>query len=1173
MTSSSTVRGGGKDFVRKLFQNLARAKDYVGWLKASADLDTVSRTAKALPRSPHPFLTLFYGHPWQRSLSELFNKRTQLSSGSLVAELQWTSVTIHNHADALNKFFALRQDCERQFLLGAFDHAAQTRNAIEAEFGVSLWGLQAKFLLLEYTAGLEANTRYLSELNSQKNLHIFLQVISNYLSMRAERQLSQDNYQHKLAKYLSGFNAYPQVKAFFEHTTGSESAEFETRDEDMVLYYLSDGSLIDRCLHTVSLLQRLLTAKLTDPELLTASAKLVCTTLDIPAARNLSASFLPGVPITTAPLDLRVIEALDHYTAGDYLRAAEVSGQLLLQLPTAVQLFELYVKSLIFSGRTFESPFPPQSPANEIACAIDSVFRKTNGYSQALDTLSRAAKGLHITPLAAGLRYLLAAERTPRTARRAEQVAILDSQFLNPKLCVIPSTAPARLEVHKRLATAFPGSLTLEFLPHLLASADAPQTITFPDHVANERRLRYTATTLLERGDYNSAIPLLEKLYSGRRKVADPVTYPLYDEIVALIYDAYVRAENIPGALDVYVDNLLEQPLTIHGLDVLALHKIIERELRPALAGNIKLPIFYAATVSNPQNTFVPYDNLLSAHGCKRPTDLLPLASRFPPPLFIYFLSHVCTQKVMAGSFHFTGTEALEKERLQILQHLCRTDVVNRPGYSEEIDLITQRLFIRRGIQKLDEGRIFVDDAGVRREGEKLLAESFRRFLDISSLKGIEALRLLDSNITKMVHTTPGGHHASEQKIDIEKLEAEGVKVIFRSHYTLFKELFLDVRDRFISSSEYGLDSYLSVRIRHGTLQGQLRSRFEAFHLLTQKNADTGEYQRNAYWDNELSTCTPEERDTIQPFLSALSRDIDDLTRRLKDEILQVRTENRNPKGLFDFHFEDDRLLSLFSEEFEAITAFPDFMDKVFAELWQRTEEGCTRMRNYMSHDLKSEFVHRLTRLQTDLRSQLQQGAAPALLAAVANGLTAVQNECDRIAHWFALTGGTYEAFTLWEIIGVCVSSVNNVNPEVQITPVINVHNRPIAGPHFHAFFDILRAVLDNALRHSGITGTAPQVIITGRIAADKITIQMRNSIAPNVRQKDPAKALSDRIAAIQSRAASDAVKREGGSGYFKIAKILEYDLHQHTPHITFAYPTDNEFQVTVEIDGKEIFA
>jgi hypothetical protein len=230
-------------------------------------------------------------------------------------------------------------------------------------------------------------------------------------------------------------------------------------------------------------------------------------------------------------------------------------------------------------------------------------------------------------------------------------------------------------------------------------------------------------------------------------------------------------------------------------------------------------------------------------------------------------------------------------------------------------------------------------------------------------------------------------------------------------------------------------------------------------------------------------------------------------------------------------------------------------------------------MRNYMSEDLKSEFVIRLTRLQTDIRSQLQPGATPTLLAAITNGLTAVQNECDRIAHWFTLTGGTYEAFTLKDIVGVCTASVNNVNPEAQISPAVDVEPRAIAGQYFHAFFDILRAILDNALRHSGTTGAAPQLTITGRVISDKIILQLRNFIAPVVRQKDPVKSLSERMAAIQSRAVSDEVKREGGSGYFKIAKILEYDLHQQKPQISFVYPTDHEFQVTVEIDGKEIFA
>lgn len=1161
-----------KEFVRSLFQDLPRARNRVGRLKACADLDTIIRVAKAVPRPPHPLATFFYGRPWQQSLPDLFNKRTQLSSGSLISELQWTAVTIADHADKLNKFFALRHQCEREFLLGSFEAAAKSRDEIDAFVGLSLWGLQMKFLLLEYSLGLEANTRHKSDLNSQKDLHIFVQVISNYLSMRAERQLSHENYQHKLAKYLSSFDEYPQVKVFFEHTLGREGVEFETRDEDMVLYYLSDGPLIDRCLHTITLLERLFTANLSDGDLLVPSAKLICTGVDISATRNLSAVMLQALPIRTTPLDLKIVEALDFYTQGDYVSSADLGGQLLLQLPTSVQIFELYVKSVIFSGKPFESPFPAGSPANEVACAIDSVFRKTGNYVQALEALSRAAKGLHVTPLATGLRYLLASERSPAAARRSEQIAILDSQFLNPKLCLVPTTPSLRLEVQERLASAFPGSITTDFLSRLLAPLNQQAMPAFPNRVANERKIRYTATTLLERGDYSSALPLLEKLYTGRRAPGDPLTYPLYDETVALIYDAYLRAENLQGALDVYVDNLLEKPLTIHGLDVAALLKLIEQTPRLNLAGNIKLSIFYAATVTNPQITFVPYDNFLSAHGCKRPTDLLPQASTFAPPLLTYFLSHVCTQKVMAGSFHFTGTEDLEHERLQIIQYLCRTDTINQPTYSEEIDQITQRRFIRRGIQKLDEGRIYVDEAGIRRTGEKLLAENFRRYLDISSLKGIEALRLLDSNIKKVIPTTPSGQHAPAQKIDFEKLEAEGVRVIFFSHYALFKELFIDVRDRFISSSEYGLDSYLSVRIRHGTLQGQLRSRFEAFHLLTQRNADTGEYLPNAYWETELAACTSEEREFVQSLLGALSRDIDDLTRRLKDETIQVRTESRNPKGLFDFRFKDDSLFSLFTERFESITSFAEFLDKVFATLWERTEDGCARMRDYMSYELKDEFVRRLTTLQTQLRSHLQPGAAAALQSAITNGLTAVQNECDRIARWFTLTGGTFEAFTLKEIVSVCIASVNNVNPELQIAPEIDMDSRPISGLYFHSLFDILRAVLDNALRHSGISGTAPQVAITGRIVGDKVTIQMRNSISPHVRQKDPAQFLSSNLVAIQSRAVSDEIKREGGTGYLKIAKILQYDLHQHRPHITFTYPNENEFQVNLELDGKEIF-
>jgi hypothetical protein len=68
----------------------------------------------------------------------------------------------------------------------------------------------------------------------------------------------------------------------------------------------------------------------------------------------------------------------------------------------------------------------------------------------------------------------------------------------------------------------------------------------------------------------------------------------------------------------------------------------------------------------------------------------------------------------------------------------------------------------------------------------------------------------------------------------------------------LFQAMIINLRDEFISSAEHGLDGYLSVRIRHGTLVSQLRSPLEAANLITKKHSETGAYYSNEHWKKKL---------------------------------------------------------------------------------------------------------------------------------------------------------------------------------------------------------------------------------------------------------------------------------------------------------------------------------
>src|SRR5689334_19774819 len=132
-------------FVRRLFSDLRNAKSVAGTLKASADLIEIQRLVRAIPKYPHPLTQHFYGIPWHKQISGLFGRRTQVFTDSLLAELQWTAIAIHEFSKELNQFLTFRNSSEYEFLRGEFEEAARSAQEAEKLFGVSLWSLQQRF--------------------------------------------------------------------------------------------------------------------------------------------------------------------------------------------------------------------------------------------------------------------------------------------------------------------------------------------------------------------------------------------------------------------------------------------------------------------------------------------------------------------------------------------------------------------------------------------------------------------------------------------------------------------------------------------------------------------------------------------------------------------------------------------------------------------------------------------------------------------------------------------------------------------------------------------------------------------------------------------------------------------------------------------------------------------
>lgn len=173
----------------------------------------------------------------------------------------------------------------------------------------------------------------------------------------------------------------------------------------------------------------------------------------------------------------------------------------------------------------------------------------------------------------------------------------------------------------------------------------------------------------------------------------------------------------------------------------------------------------------------------------------------------------------------------------------------------------------------------------------------------------------------------------------------------------MLEEIIKKTRDIFTADNKYGLDGTLSVRIRHGTLESQLRSCFEKHNLITTKAVD-GSYNPNRHWHTGRWMKTEVEK-SIDEIFASFSSEIDAQIAYIKNELIQIHTENKNPDGVFDFTI-DENLISRIDADMYNITSYQMFESYIIDMMVDITNICLEKMRDLLDRDINDSFQRML---------------------------------------------------------------------------------------------------------------------------------------------------------------------------------------------------------------------
>lgn len=522
----------------------------------------------------------------------------------------------------------------------------------------------------------------------------------------------------------------------------------------------------------------------------------------------------------------------------------------------------------------------------------------------------------------------------------------------------------------------------------------------------------------------------------------------------------------------------------------------------------------------------------------------------------MFYIEHTCSPKILMHSTSFENSKQRLEERLSIANYI-REKSPNNKSIISEIKSIQNILVIQQGLIDLDESKIYVNEQGIIENELQEYKAIYERFAVISRITDKGKVFLLKGGTL----TT----YSSQENTELEKIEYSNNPV-----FDIYMELFNSVKDKFLNS-QFGIVAYLSTRIRHGVLVGELRPIFETHNLITLKEGKSSKYRRNVYWDliyGNYSQVNQIQKEQIQITLSDFASRIDGVIFDLIKKHLQVYKSDSNEFGWFNYEFD---LNELWYHSFAAIysESFEYFVQGIFAVLWQRTDENLEFIRAKIQNEILNQFNTYFDEFERDIIHLLGEQNSEPIRKSIKGCSTEIQTVIQKISRWFRRTEIKAADFKLSDLINIVAeyATKSSWQKRLQLTREINFDSN-IKGEYKTHFADLIRIFLENVIKHSGENSFDLNCKIISQIEHENV---LKITIENNITDKNSIDAL--RSIWNGDTPDTDKLINEGKSGYHKAFKILTSDLKCSKKGCLRTSISDDEklFSVLLSIDIKDL--
>jgi hypothetical protein len=519
---------------------------------------------------------------------------------------------------------------------------------------------------------------------------------------------------------------------------------------------------------------------------------------------------------------------------------------------------------------------------------------------------------------------------------------------------------------------------------------------------------------------------------------------------------------------------------------------------------------------------YLAVEQYLTSRDLLKPSDL-----DLDGSTIVDFLYEACTTSSLRQSLEFSSKEEMEEERIHILFNLEEANPEREDAYLSEVHDIIGQQTIDELLQRFHIGKVQCDEDALSKWAAVDLLPKFNRLKDFIDAGLLPVEKNADAEF--LAHLTSG----SSEKFTFVVPNNESLDIARSILNELVQKYALDPR--------YGVDSYLSLGMRHGAVAEHLRSPLLAENILTPKGLT--DYPEDCFWkDYYLQDGSDAYGNAIGPILAKFSEAFDTKLEQVKEDLLHVRRPDK-PNGLVIADWSEATVLSL-SSRFANVSTISEFLPEFGAVFWANIENRLLDARRYIESELSKQLNDLIDNMEEEVRSATGRPRLSPFSDALMRARQELANSLRDVASWHNVARSTdVEPLGLVDIISAAQKIVTRLYPEFQPRVHFSGDTQVSLTYSLHILIEVFKALFTNVYDHSGWKSPSIEVAITV-ISENALGVNFTSDCVDLDRAEQAA---LDNNEKIRTGEYEKKLPKEGGSGLAKVARSTVRDGKAHT--------------------------